>query len=80
MAYGHLLDVAYIYDEDKGVEFFLSAIIYCNRDGILNDDKYDYDEIGFPFFKKLGQLIYRYELQKKRPYRAHFSDLIFSPR
>lgn len=80
MAYGHLLDVAYIYDEDSGVEFFLSTIIYCNRDGILNDDKYDYDEIGFPFFKKLGQLIYRYELQKKRPYRAHFSDLIFSPR
>jgi len=80
MAYGHLLDVAYIYDEDTGVEFFLSAIIYCNSDGILNDDKYEYDETGFPFFKKLGQLIYRYELQKKRPHRAHFSDLIFSPR
>lgn len=80
MAYGHLLDVAYVFDEDTGVEFFLSAIIYCNRDGILNDDVYEYEETGFPFFKRLGQLLYQYERERKRPLRADFSELIFSPR
>ena len=45
-AYGFLLDNAYIVDFDKGVEFMLSAIIYCNSDGIFNDDKYDYETVG----------------------------------
>lgn len=64
-AYGQMLDVAYVVDYEKGVEFFLSAVIYCNSDGILNDDKYDYNAIGFPFMKNLGQVIYDYEV--KRP-------------
>lgn len=71
-AYGCLTDVAYVVDFDKKIEFMLSARLYCNVDGILNDDKYDYDTIGFPFMKRLGQVIYEYEL--KRP-RAHIPDL-----
>lgn len=50
----------------------LSAAILCNTDGIFNDDKYDYDTIGFPFIKNLGQLVYDYE--KRRP-RKHRPDL-----
>ncbi|MBC7722792.1 MAG: serine hydrolase [Pedobacter sp.] len=65
-AYGFLTDVAYIIDIDKKIEFMLSATILCNKDGIFNDDKYDYDTLGFPFMKNLGQLIYIYELQRKR--------------
>lgn len=65
-AYGFLTDVAYIIDTDKKLEFMLSATILCNKDGIFNDDKYDYDTLGFPFMKNLGQLIYNYELQRKR--------------
>jgi hypothetical protein len=34
----------------------------------MNDDKYDYDTIGYPFFNKLGQFFYQYELQRKRKY------------
>ena len=51
-AYGFLTDVAYIMDTNKKIEFMLSATIYCNEDGILNDDKYDYETIGFPFLQK----------------------------
>jgi hypothetical protein len=65
-AYGFLTDVAYIVDFDKQVEFMLSARIYCNADGILNDDKYDYETIGMPFMKQLGRLIYEYELNRPR--------------
>ncbi len=65
-AYGQLIDVAYIVDFDKKIEFFLSAVIYCNSDGILNDDRYDYDAVGFPFMKNLGQVIYQHELKREK--------------
>ncbi len=76
-AYGQLIDVAYIVDFDKKIEFFLSAAIYCNSDGILNDDKYDYDTIGFPFMKQLGEVIYKHELGRKRKVEPNLSSLIF---
>ncbi len=76
-AYGQLLDVAYIVDFDKKIEFFLSAVIYCNSDGILNDDKYDYDTIGFPFMKHLGQVIYEYETKREKKIEADLSGLKF---
>lgn len=65
-AYGFLTDVAYVADFKKGVEFLLSATIYCNSDGIFNDDKYDYDKVGFPFFKHLGEVIYEYESNRPK--------------
>jgi len=65
-AYGFLTDVAYIVDFEKNIEFMLSATIYCNEDGILNDDKYDFDSIGNPFLEKLGNLVYDYEIKRER--------------
>lgn len=76
-AYGQLTDVAYIVDTDKKIEFFLSATILCNKDGILNDDKYDYETLGFPFMKHLGQVLYEFELQRKRKVVPNLSSLIF---
>lgn len=67
-SYGFLTDIAYVADFKNKVEFMLSGVIYVNSDGILNDDKYEYDEIGYPFFKEVGNIMYRYELQRKRKY------------
>ena len=71
-AYGFLTDVAYIVDFKNNTEFMLSVTILCNSDGIFNDDHYDYEEVGFPFMKNLGQVIYQYELHRKR---THLPDL-----
>lgn len=65
-AYGFLIDNAYIVDLENKVEFMISATISCNTDGIYNDDKYDYDNIGFPFMKLLGQTVYQYELKRTK--------------
>ena len=65
-SYGFLTDDAYIVDFKNNVDFMLAGTIYVNRDGILNDDKYEYDELGYPFFKEVGEIIYRYELGRKR--------------
>ena len=67
-SYGFLTDVAYIVDFKNKVEFMLSGVIYVNSDGVLNDDKYEYDEIGYPFFKEVGNIIYKYELGRKRKF------------
>ncbi|GAB3546466.1 serine hydrolase [Spirosoma fluminis] len=67
-AYGFLTDASYVADFANKVEYMLSATIYVNSDGILNDDKYEYDRVGHPFLYQLGQTIYEYELKRKRPY------------
>jgi len=42
-AYGFSVDNAYIFDIETGRCFFLSAVIYTNSNGILNDDIYEYE-------------------------------------
>lgn len=76
-AYGYLIDNAYIVDFDAGVEFLLSAIIYVNKDEIFNDDRYEYDTIGFPFLKNLGQLIYEYEKTRPKKFKPDLSEFKF---
>lgn len=68
-SYGFLTDVAYIVDFKNKVEFMLSGVIYVNSDGILNDDKYEYKQTGYPFFKEVGNIIYEYELNRPRKYQ-----------
>ena len=77
-AYGFLIDAAYIADFNNNVEFMLSAVIHCNSDGIFNDDKYDYDEVGFPFMKHLGQVIYDHELKRKKNRAPDLSKFRFN--
>jgi hypothetical protein len=77
-AYGFLIDGAYIVDYANKVEYLLSAVIHCNSDGIFNDDKYEYDEVGFPFMKNLGQLIHVYERTKVRKKNMPFSPQLMN--
>ncbi|UYQ92549.1 class A beta-lactamase-related serine hydrolase [Chitinophaga horti] len=76
-SYGFLTDVAYITDFKHNVEFMLSAVIYVNSDGVLNDNKYEYDTIGYPFFKEVGEIIYNYELSRKRRHAPDLSEFKF---
>lgn len=71
-SYGFLTDIAYHADFKNKTEFMVSGNIYVNRDGVLNDNKYEYEEEGYPFFKEVGDILYNYELQRKRP---HVPDL-----
>ena len=64
-AYGTLTDCAYIKDTKNKVEFMLTATILVNKDGIFNDDHYEYDEVGIPFLAELGRELYQIELERK---------------
>lgn len=65
-AYGTLTDCAYITDTKNHLEFLLTATLLVNKNGIFNDDSYEYDEIGIPFLAQLGREIYKYEMNRKK--------------
>jgi len=75
-AYGFLTDVSYIVDFEHQTEFMLTATVYANSDGILNDGEYDYETVGWPFLYQLGQTVYRYDLSRKREYTPDLSRFI----
>ncbi len=68
-AYGFLTDVSYVVDTINRVDYFLSATLYVNSDGVVNDSKYDEETVGFPFLRELGRLVYNYELTRNRSFR-----------
>lgn len=76
-AYGFLTDVSYVLDTKNKIEYMLSATVYTNSDGVLNDGKYDYEDIGYPFLFALGQKIFLHENSKKSKRKADISDLLF---
>lgn len=65
-AYGTLTDCAYIKDLKNGIEFLLTATILVNKDGVFNDNVYEYEDIGIPFLAALGEGLYTLELNKKQ--------------
>jgi hypothetical protein len=75
-SYGFMTDVAYVIDTKNKIEFMLAATIYVNSDGIINDGKYDYNSLGYPFFYALGQAIYNYELKRPRKYKPDLAKFI----
>ncbi len=73
-SYGFVTDVSYVVDFKNNIEFMLAATLYVNSDDILNDGKYDYNSIGYPFLYQLGQTIYQYELKRVRQHKPDLSS------
>ncbi len=65
-AYGTLTDCAYIVDSKNNVDFLLTATILANKDGVFNDNVYEYDAIGIPFLASLGREIHALEIERNK--------------
>lgn len=78
LAYGFMVDNAYVADFEHGIEFLLTAVIAVNANGVYNDDHYEYDRIGFPFLANLGRVIYDYERQRRRSRAPDLSRFVFT--
>jgi hypothetical protein len=74
MSHGYLADVAYFADSLHQSEFLLSAVLYLNQDGIINDGAYEYESIGQPFLAQLGHQIRQYEAQRPRMTRPNLTE------
>ena len=73
-AYGFMTDVSYVLDTKNDIDYMLSATIYVNSDGVVNDSKYDEETVGFPFFDKIGRAIYAYELSRSHQHKPTLSN------
>ena len=69
-AFGHQGETALLTDADGQCEVLLSANIYANADGVLNDDRYEYATVGRPFLAALGRAALAAERERPRPHRA----------
>ena len=65
-AYGTITDCAYITDSKNNIEFMLAATLLTNKNGVFNDNSYEYEDIGLPFLAQLGREIYNLEIAKKQ--------------
>ena len=74
-SYGFIIDNAYFVDFKNKVEFFLTAVVQSNEDGIYNDGKYEYETVCYPFMKNIGKEIYEYELSRKKVNPADLSKM-----
>lgn len=68
-AYGFHLDSAYVEDTETKRAFLVTAAIYANPNGVLNDDDYAYDEVSGPFLAAVGQSLARAVLKPASPPR-----------
>ncbi len=73
-AYGYLIDCAYIIDFTTKAEFMIAATLHVNDDEIFNDDKYEYETIGFPFLANLGRVVLQYEQSRPRTFKPDLSE------
>jgi hypothetical protein len=73
-SYGFLSDCAYIVNRAAGIEFLLSAVIYCNEKDTFGGGVYQYEKTGFPYLKELSLALYRYESAR---IKKHKPDLRF---
>jgi len=69
MAFGFLIDNAYVMDIEARTEYMLSVVIYANADETLNDDKYEYETVSKPFMQNIAEVISTYEKQRTRKYK-----------
>lgn len=58
-AYGFSVENSYVRNPANGHAVFVTAVLYTNADGVLNDDKYEYETVADLFFADLGELVAR---------------------
>jgi hypothetical protein len=66
-AYGLSIENSYLYNPANARSVFVTAVIYTNSDGVLNDDHYDYQTVARPFMADLGEFVARHWLASPTP-------------
>jgi hypothetical protein len=59
LAYGFALDNAYVVDKARGLQFFLTAVVYADADGVVNDNQYEYETAALPWLADVAEIVAR---------------------
>ena len=71
IAGGFISDFSHIVDQSNGIEYFLSATMLAKKDDVINSGKNNYFDFGIPAFRKIGAILYNYELSNNSFQRNH---------
>ena len=79
LSYGFTTDVAFVIDRKSDVQYLLAVSIYTNKNKIVNDGVYEYEEIARPFISAVAKELRAYEstLKNRAPLDTDLLDLIF---
>ncbi len=55
-AYGFSVENAWVVHLPSGRGLFVAAVVYTNRNGVLNDGVYEYEEVADPFLAAVGEI------------------------
>jgi hypothetical protein len=58
IASGFICDVSCFQDVQQGLTYFLSVSMHANSRGDVESGRYDYFNIGIPFMRRLGAILY----------------------
>jgi len=58
-AYGFSIENAWVVHVPSGRGLFVTATLYTNADGVLNDGVYEYETVADPFLAALGEVVGR---------------------
>ena len=64
-AYGTLTDIAYVVDTKHDLHYILGATLLVNKNGIFNDNTYEYDSIGLPFLAQSARSLHQLLVEAK---------------
>lgn len=65
IAGGFISDFSHVVDETNGIDYYLCASMLSKKDDVVNNGINNYFDFGIPVFRKIGALIYKYELHDK---------------
>ena len=57
ISYGFVTETAYIDDPISDSQFLLTVSVYVNENDIVNDGRYEYEDIARPFMAEFGRII-----------------------
>jgi hypothetical protein len=58
-AYGFTIENSCLRNPTNGRTVFVAVAIHTNDDGVLNDDRYEYETVADPFLADLGEWVAR---------------------
>jgi DNA-binding MarR family transcriptional regulator len=64
-SYGFITESAYVLDTVTNVSFYLSISMYVNKNGTINDGRYEFNTVATPFMGRFTNLIIEY-IEEKR--------------
>jgi hypothetical protein len=70
ISYGFVTESAYVVDFQSKKDFLFSISIYVNANDVINDGRYEYNEIARPFISRLSGFFLEYIKSKPNSYRC----------